>query len=51
MQLVLGERQMHEGENKVHEEVANMWRREIKDYGERYKAQERRREYKAKEKK
>ena len=24
---------MHEGENEVHEEVNNMWRWEIKDYG------------------
>ena len=24
---------MHEGENKVHEEVNHMWRWEIKDYG------------------
>ena len=34
--------------NKVHEGVNNMWRREIKDYREKYKAQERRRENKVK---
>ena len=28
---------MHEGENKVHEGVNNMWRWEIKDYGEKQK--------------
>ena len=39
---------MHEGENKVHEGVNNMWRREIKDYGEKYKAQVRRMENKVK---
>ena len=39
---------MHEGENTVHGVVNNMWRWEIKDYGEKYKAQERRRENKVK---
>ena len=46
MQIVLRENEMHEGENKVHEVVNNMWRWEIKDYGGKPKTQKQRREKK-----
>ena len=35
---------MHAGEKKVHEVVNNMWRRDIKEYGETKNAQKLRRE-------
>ena len=35
---------MHAGEKKVHEVVNNMWRWDIKDYGETKNAQKLRRE-------
>ena len=34
---------MHEGENKMHDGVNNMWRWEIRDHGENYEAQKLRR--------